>query len=110
MEYVATLPSDFKLSGSEKKRVLKASLRGLIPDTILDRPKMGFCAPIDSWFRRELRELASTFSRLRAPCSGAIFDRRRLPDCSMPIVSGESNHGSLPLGFADAGTLASDLH
>jgi len=32
MEYVATLPRSFKLSGLEKKRVLKASLRGLLPD------------------------------------------------------------------------------
>ena len=46
MEYMGTLPTSFKLSGVRKKRVLKASLRGLVPDTVLDRPKMGFCTPI----------------------------------------------------------------
>jgi asparagine synthase (glutamine-hydrolysing) len=65
MEYVATLPRSFKLSGLEKKRVLKASLRGLLPDTILDRPKMGFCAPIATWFRGALREMA--YDTLLAP-------------------------------------------
>jgi asparagine synthase (glutamine-hydrolysing) len=58
MEYVASLPPSFKLSGTQKKRVFKASLRGLIPDAVLDRPKMGFCAPIATWFRNDLRELA----------------------------------------------------
>src|SRR5262249_20135459 len=46
MEFVASLVPTFKLSGKQTKRLLKAVLRGLIPDTILDRPKMGFCAPV----------------------------------------------------------------
>jgi asparagine synthase (glutamine-hydrolysing) len=58
MEFVASLPPGFKLLGAQKKFVLKASMRGLIPDTILDRPKMGFSAPISNWFREELREMA----------------------------------------------------
>ena len=58
MEYVATLPTQLKLSGSEKKVVLKKSLRGLLPDAVLDRPKMGFSAPITVWFRKDLREMA----------------------------------------------------
>jgi asparagine synthase (glutamine-hydrolysing) len=65
MEYVATLPPRFKLDGIQKKRVLKASLRGLIPDAVLDRPKMGFCAPIAMWFREELREI--TYDILLTP-------------------------------------------
>lgn len=58
MEFVATLPAEMKLQGAEKKRVLKASLRGLLPDVILDRPKMGFGAPLGSWFRTDLRDMA----------------------------------------------------
>src|SRR5262245_61371707 len=58
MEYAATLPPSFKLSGTHKKRVLKASLRGLLPEAVLDRPKMGFCVPLATWFRGELRDMA----------------------------------------------------
>jgi len=58
MEFVATLPATFKLAGAEKKWILRAALRGVVPDAILDRPKMGFGAPISSWFRHELREMA----------------------------------------------------
>ena len=58
MEFVASLPPTFKLSGRQKKRLLKAALRGLLPDIVLDRPKMGFTVPLANWFRGELREMA----------------------------------------------------
>lgn len=58
MEFVACLPAEMKLQGTEKKRLLKAALRGILPDTILDRPKMGFGAPLPNWFRTDLREMA----------------------------------------------------
>jgi asparagine synthase (glutamine-hydrolysing) len=58
MEFVATLPASLKLTGRHKKRLLRAALRGVVPDAILDRPKMGFCSPLAAWFREELRDLA----------------------------------------------------
>ncbi|MCH7615526.1 MAG: asparagine synthase (glutamine-hydrolyzing), partial [Nitrospinae bacterium] len=58
MEFVATLPPQFKLAGREKKYLLKESLRGVVPDCVLDRPKMGFCVPLARWFREDLREMA----------------------------------------------------
>jgi asparagine synthase (glutamine-hydrolysing) len=55
MELCARLPSSMKLRGRTTKYLLKRALRGLLPDDVLDRPKMGFGVPIDHWFRRELR-------------------------------------------------------
>jgi asparagine synthase (glutamine-hydrolysing) len=58
MEFVATLPAGFKQSWGHKKRILKASLRGRVPDALLDRPKMGFSVPLDKWFQEDLKEMA----------------------------------------------------
>ena len=58
MELAASLPVSFKQAWGQKKRILKSSLRGRIPDTLLDRPKMGFSVPIAKWFRTDLREMA----------------------------------------------------
>jgi asparagine synthase (glutamine-hydrolysing) len=33
-------------------------MRGVLPETVLRRRKMGFAVPIDRWFREELREMA----------------------------------------------------
>jgi len=43
--------------GEDPKRVLKDALRGLIPDTLLNRPKSGFTLPYGAWMRGEFKEM-----------------------------------------------------
>ena len=50
--------SYLKLRGWTQKYLLRRAMRGLLPDAVLRRPKMGFGVPIDHWFRHELREMA----------------------------------------------------
>jgi len=57
MEFAAALPADCKLAGISGKRLLKKALRGVVPDEILERPKMGFGVPLARWFREDLRQL-----------------------------------------------------
>ncbi len=57
MERAATLPADYKLRRLEKKYVLKRAARGLLPDAVIDRPKMGFGVPLAQWLRGPLREV-----------------------------------------------------
>ena len=56
LELSARIPFNLKLKGfNNKKYILKESLRGIIPDEVMFRPKMGFGVPIDHWFRGELK-------------------------------------------------------
>jgi asparagine synthase (glutamine-hydrolysing) len=57
MEFAAALPAEYKLARMSGKRLLKRALRGVVPDEILDRPKMGFGVPLARWFREDLRQL-----------------------------------------------------
>lgn len=56
MEYVASIPSRYKLQNGEGKYILKKALRNILPSQILDRPKMGFLVPLGKWFRENLKE------------------------------------------------------
>jgi asparagine synthase (glutamine-hydrolysing) len=51
VEFAARLPDRWKLSGWTTKRVLRESMKGLLPESILNRPKMGFPVPFSSWTR-----------------------------------------------------------
>jgi asparagine synthase (glutamine-hydrolysing) len=51
VEYAALLPDEWKLSGLTTKRVLRESMKGLLPESILNRPKMGFPVPFAGWTR-----------------------------------------------------------
>lgn len=67
MEFVASLPPRLKLAGKQQKHLLKTALRDVLPENILKRPKMGFCVPLERWFRKDLREMA--YDVLLAPCA-----------------------------------------
>ena len=51
VEYAAALPDDWKLQGWTTKRVLREAMKGLLPESILNRPKMGFPVPFAGWTR-----------------------------------------------------------
>lgn len=56
LELSAQIPFNLKIKGTNnKKYILKEALRGIVPDEVMDRPKMGFGIPIDHWFRNELK-------------------------------------------------------
>lgn len=55
VEWMATLPPEFKLHGREGKYLFKKSLEPYLSSDILYRPKMGFSVPLASWFRGPLK-------------------------------------------------------
>ena len=59
LELSARIPFSLKLKGlNNKKYILKEALRGIVPDEVMFRPKMGFGVPIAHWFRGELKDYA----------------------------------------------------
>jgi asparagine synthase (glutamine-hydrolysing) len=49
VEFAARLPDRMKLSGFTTKRILRDAVRGLLPESILTRKKMGFPVPFGMW-------------------------------------------------------------
>jgi asparagine synthase (glutamine-hydrolysing) len=56
VEWLATLPTSFKMRGSEGKYLLKKTMEPHLPQDIMYRPKMGFAVPLARWFRGPLRQ------------------------------------------------------
>jgi asparagine synthase (glutamine-hydrolysing) len=57
VNYVMQLPERLKTRpGGPTKYLLREALRGLLPDALLNRPKTGFCLPIDRWMHGPLRD------------------------------------------------------
>src|SRR5258705_9998742 len=51
VEFAVRLPDRLKLRGFTTKRILREALRGLLPEEILTRRKMGFPVPFGEWTR-----------------------------------------------------------
>lgn len=58
VEYAASIPSNLKLNGKEKKHILKKAFEPFLPPDILYRKKMGFSVPLAHWLRYELKDTA----------------------------------------------------
>jgi asparagine synthase (glutamine-hydrolysing) len=80
IEFAASLPAHMKIRGRERKHVLRAVARELLPPAVLERPKQGFGVPIGTWFRGNLRELfgdvmAAAAARQRPYFNGPFVER-----------------------------------
>jgi asparagine synthase (glutamine-hydrolysing) len=74
VDFVRKVPSEFRLSGFGLKGLLKAAVKGVVPDFVLTRSKRGFGMPIGTWLRTDLRPMVRHYldpARLR---EAAIFD------------------------------------
>lgn len=94
MEFVAGLPAEMKLRGGEKKVLLKASLRGVLPEVILDRPKMGFGAPLPNWFRTDLRDMAHDVLLSPRAVQRGYFRSRVVADLLADHCGGREDHST----------------
>jgi asparagine synthase (glutamine-hydrolysing) len=67
VEFAWRLPLDFKIRRGKTKWLLRQVLYRHVPAELIERPKMGFGVPLDSWLRGPLRNWVE-----------ALIDERRL--------------------------------
>lgn len=56
VEFNASLPGRMKLKGFKTKYILRSSLKGILPDNIVNRGKQGYSLPVKNLLRNHLRE------------------------------------------------------
>lgn len=55
VEFVWSLPFKYKFNGTQGKWILREILYKYVPKHLIERPKMGFAIPIDTWLRGPLK-------------------------------------------------------
>jgi asparagine synthase (glutamine-hydrolysing) len=74
VEFAAGLPDEWKLSGWTTKRVLREAMKGLLPQRILERPKLGFPVPFSRWTRGSWNDVVRAILLDRRACERGILD------------------------------------
>lgn len=54
VDFAFGLPSEYKIDGTMKKKIVQDAFRELLPAELYNRPKHGFEIPLLDWFRKEL--------------------------------------------------------
>jgi asparagine synthase (glutamine-hydrolysing) len=91
VEFAWKLPLHFKIRNGTSKWILRQILYKYVPREIVERPKMGFSVPIDSWFRGPLREWAEDLLSESSLGQHGLFDTRPIRTKWAEHLSGTRN-------------------
>jgi asparagine synthase (glutamine-hydrolysing) len=88
VNFVFTLPEDYKITKSLRKRILQDSYREMLPNELYNRPKKGFEVPLLKWLRREMKSLIvdDLLSKKRIEEQG-IFDYPEIEKLTRQLFS-----------------------
>ncbi len=92
VEYTARLPERMKLRGWTTKYILRRSMKGVLPEQILTRPKMGFPVPVGAWFRGEFRGVVDEYVLGERAASRGIFERDFVRAVAAEHMAGAADH------------------
>lgn len=57
VNFIFSLPDDYKITSSLRKRILQDAFRDVLPAELYNRPKKGFEVPLLKWLRKEMKSL-----------------------------------------------------
>ena len=94
VEWLATLPSSFKVRGQEGKYLLKKAMEPHLPKEILYRSKRGFAVPLARWFRGPLRARVRQAVLSERLLDTGFFNRVQLQRLIEQHESGARDHSA----------------
>jgi asparagine synthase (glutamine-hydrolysing) len=92
IEFAWSLPRQWKVSPRGGKAILRDLLHGLVPRSLVDRPKTGFGVPIADWLRNDLREWMCDLVNRDAIERHGLFRFAPVERALREHLSGRQNH------------------
>jgi asparagine synthase (glutamine-hydrolysing) len=94
VELMARAPHELKVAGRTKKVLMREAFRGLLPESILRRRKVGFSVPLALWLRTDLR---ATMEEILSETEVRRLGYLRYPEVDQikaEHLAGRANHES----------------
>ncbi len=92
MELAFSMPGHLKIRNGERKWILKQAMRGVLPESILNRRKEGFSIPMKNWLRRELQPLMRDLLSPERIARRGLFDPHVVTALMDAHTAGRENH------------------
>ena len=93
--YVSSLPDEYRVRGRTTKWILREAMKQLLPQAILERPKVGFRVPVNEWFRGPMKEYLYEHLTGAASRTRHYYHAQALQQVLAEHVKGRQNHEKL---------------
>jgi asparagine synthase (glutamine-hydrolysing) len=93
--FVSALPDCYRVRGRQTKWVLREAMKQLLPEAILNRPKVGFRVPINEWLRSSMRDFLIDHLQSSNSMTRDYFDQRELNRIVDEHMTCKQNHEKL---------------
>ena len=90
IQWAAQLPSDYKYHQGQKKYILKQIVHQYISKEVMERPKMGFAIPIQTWLANELKDLVKEHLSEQAIGKHGLFNFREVQKLTDEFFNGHT--------------------
>jgi asparagine synthase (glutamine-hydrolysing) len=94
VEFAMGLPSHLKLQGETGKLILRQAIAGVVPESVLQKPKQGFAVPLAKWFRGPLKHRIEALADSNAPVTEWV-DTTAVRRVAAEHLSGKREHPGL---------------
>lgn len=91
VEFAWRIPFEYKIRDGQTKWIMRELLYRHVPPSLIERPKMGFGVPIDSWLRGPLREWAEALLDEKRLCEEGYFRPRPVREMWYGHLTGRTN-------------------
>jgi len=91
VEFAWRIPLDLKICNGQGKWLLRQVLYKYVPQTLIERPKMGFGVPIGSWLRGALRDWAEALLDESRLCQEGFLNPQLIRQKWLEHLSGKRN-------------------
>lgn len=89
IEWAARLPDAYKYFKGAKKYILKEIVHQYIPQTMMDRPKMGFAIPLEHWMMSGLKDQVIFYLQEKRLYEQGIFDASAVTKLKTDFFNGK---------------------
>ena len=90
IEYVAQLPSHYKLNNGCQKRILKDIVHKYIPKELLNNKKAGFTIPVENWLKTDLKYYLDNYLDSENINRVGVFDSQYIDYIKKLFLEGKS--------------------
>jgi len=92
VDFAWRLPMNMKIRNGRGKWILRELLKKYVPSNLIERPKMGFALPIDSWLRHSLKEWAESLLTEKELNESGYFNTKYVRKIWQSHLTGQKNH------------------